>query len=194
MSNIQEMEGMDEDEELKTNFWPFVDKDDYSCWEWTGGKDSDGYGRVKYEGKRQQAHKLSYIIHFGEVPKGLIVARTCNNKLCVNPSHLELRTQSENSKKAPRSFNFVRLSENGKQVFQFVDLDDKPVNDMIDDNMSMEILRGHANTSKSQSIRNAIAFYHAALSRGLTHEHDEQALHQISAWENEHTDQRDADQ
>jgi len=63
---------------------------------------------------------------------------------------------------------FIEVSERGKTVFRLVEQDDKPVLRLIDEVRAMEVLRGHYKTSKSDAMRNAIAFYHAALKRGLT--------------------------
>lgn len=77
-------------------FWDQVHKTP-DCWEWRGKQSPNGYG---YIGSFQKVHRLSYELHKGPIPKGLVVKHTCDNKLCVNPDHLELGTYSENLKEA----------------------------------------------------------------------------------------------
>lgn len=72
------------------------------CWIWQGaqsGPDAPrgmGYGLATYEGKRQQAHRVSYQVFVGPIPDGLQIDHTCRQRMCVNPDHLEPVTQQEN--------------------------------------------------------------------------------------------------
>jgi len=52
------------------------------------------------KGKGVLAHRLSYQIHKGEIPEGMVVMHSCDNPSCVNPDHLSIGTQSQNIKEA----------------------------------------------------------------------------------------------
>ena len=58
------------------------------CLLWTGGMYESGFGRFRLDGKWQGAHRVAYSVMVGEIPKGYYVRHTCNNKHCIEPSHL----------------------------------------------------------------------------------------------------------
>ena len=74
------------------------------CWNWTGSKDKDGYGRMISGSKGERifsfAHRESYKLYKGEI--GLpdsatgCVLHTCDNPSCINPDHLYLGDQKQN--------------------------------------------------------------------------------------------------
>jgi hypothetical protein len=65
------------------------------CWIWTDRK--EGYGAFIFDGRKQQAHRVSWQIYRGEIPDGLCVLHDCDTPLCVNPSHLHLGTVKDNA-------------------------------------------------------------------------------------------------
>ena len=97
-------------EKFKEKFWHQVDiKDKTQCWEWKAGKNK-GYGCVKVPHLffTQLAHRISWIITFGEISEDLFCLHKCDNRSCVNPSHLYIGTAKDNAIDKETRNSFVR--------------------------------------------------------------------------------------
>ena len=90
---------------LERRFWEKTNaRDAFSCWEWLACTDKrTGYGKLGVENARwDRAHRVSWRIHVGDIPAGVCVLHKCDNRLCVNPTHLYLGDRGDNARDRER--------------------------------------------------------------------------------------------
>lgn len=81
---------------LQERLLAYTQKQDNGCWEWRGQISNSGHGRIMLnhdDGSRsyESVCSASYLAFNGAAPEGKQVFQHCENRLCLNPEHLELR-------------------------------------------------------------------------------------------------------
>lgn len=104
---------------FEERFWSKVKRmKSNECWEWIGYLKPDGYGLTRnINMKKHNAHRVAWEIIHGEIPKGegyhgYCVLHKCDNRSCVNPSHLFLGTHKDNMRDMVSKGRLNRKGEN----------------------------------------------------------------------------------
>ncbi len=72
-------------------FWPKVDKrGPDECWPWLGCVNR-GMTRFFYVHHAEHAHRVAWMLTYGDIPEKHSVRHKCFNKICCNPAHLYLK-------------------------------------------------------------------------------------------------------
>lgn len=78
------------------SFWSRVNKTE-TCWLWTGHINSDGYGQLSVYGYTERAHRVSWMLSKGIIPAGKLILHKCDIRNCVNPEHLFIGNDADNT-------------------------------------------------------------------------------------------------
>ena len=84
-------------------FWAHTDKQSNGCVYWTGSRDSNGYGTLKWRDRYDRAHRVAFELSRCKRPsRGLYICHRCDVPYCVNPKHLFQGTALANMRDAKR--------------------------------------------------------------------------------------------
>lgn len=85
------------------------------CWSWCGYVFPEtGYGRFSIGNRYVSAHRFCYAVFHGPVAEDHVVRHKCDNRRCVNPTHLETGTPQDNVRDRVLRGRSARGSKNGR--------------------------------------------------------------------------------
>ncbi len=142
-------------------FWDFAIRGaPDECWGWSGSVDSDGYALFSVRGMGSRANRISYVIHNGPIPKGILVCHKCDNPECTNPDHLFLGTTQDNTADmvAKRRHRFGELHNKAK----LTDIDISRIRELRANGLSQQAIANQYGVSQTTISR-------ILLGKGWTH-------------------------
>jgi len=87
-------------------------KKDNGCIEWARAITKSGYGHLLLGDKFVYAHRLSFELSGGVLPKGYYACHKCDNKKCINPEHIFPGTSSDNIRDAQQK-GIIKIAQHG---------------------------------------------------------------------------------
>lgn len=93
------------------HFWSRIRKTK-TCWLFPADPTLK-YGLLRYQGGMWRAHRLSWTLRKGKIPRGKNVLHKCDVRNCVRPSHLFLGTHAQNVADKCRKNRQARGVRNG---------------------------------------------------------------------------------
>lgn len=108
LASVRRADGTRTMTSFERTFWVRVQRSN-TCWLWEGHLSSGYAGYVRFDTKRERAHRVAWTLHNGRIPPGKVICHNCpggDNSVCVNPKHLFVGTQKDNMLDRARKANF----------------------------------------------------------------------------------------
>ena len=83
-----------------------IPEDENGCKIWTKNINSKGYGKISFENKTCEAHRVIYRAFHGDIEKGKVIRHLCNVPACVSIHHLAMGTQKDNAQDAVKAGSY----------------------------------------------------------------------------------------
>jgi hypothetical protein len=115
------------------------------CWECTSHSANNGgigYPQIARNGKHYRLSRYMYEKHIGEIPENMMVRHKCDNRLCINPDHLELGTHKDNMRDMIERGRSVACGKHGSA----------PVRAKLNEGMIIDIRNRLAKKEKQKDI------------------------------------------
>ena len=108
-----------------------IEPQDSGCWWYPAEVNYKGYAQTRIgwpTTKSALVHRLSWMYYKGDIPEGMVIdhlchipsecegGNTCVHRRCVNPDHLTLVTEAENSHKSVRVLDYKTHCKNGHSL------------------------------------------------------------------------------
>lgn len=126
------------------------------CWIWTAGTRPNGKG-VPYprhwtdDRKSIGAHRFSFELVHGVIPKSMFVCHKCDMPLCVNPDHLFVGTHKDNMQDmVQKKRSFTGRGENKKGLAKLTNQQADQIRKMNISETKIAVLFGVSQTTISR--------------------------------------------
>lgn len=73
-----------------------IEETESGCWEWTGYRDANGYGKCSIDGEKHGVHRVFYTIFKRSIPEEHEIDHRCKNRSCCNPAHIRALPMKKN--------------------------------------------------------------------------------------------------
>lgn len=122
-------------------FWAKVDRcDPDDCWPWTGGTNSRGYGRLRWDKEPELANRVAWIIAHGPIAPGAYVLMNCGNPLCCNVAHMTI-TEGKPMTQEEEDRIIIRKIQNAMNVISELLQEAKQIGLSVECTVKVEVTR-----------------------------------------------------